>query len=76
MIEALRNGWRADDERIQKAMNGHISFLNESANMDKESFVNGAKFMIADDFHRNMLESQQTGLCYFLYASAEMMAAQ
>lgn len=77
MINALRDGWRADDERIQKALKEHIEFLNENTiNMDAKSFVNTAKFMLEDDFHRNMLENQQLGLTYYQYTAAELYAAQ
>jgi DNA-binding transcriptional MerR regulator len=77
LINGLKNGWRADDERLQKALKEHISFLNEhGTNMDTKSFVSIAKFMVEDDFHRNMLEGQQIGLSYYLYTAAEMYAAQ
>lgn len=75
MINGLKSGWRADDERLQKAIKEHIEFLNEhTTKMDAKSFVNLAKFMIEDDFHRNMMEGQQTGLTYYLYAAAQMYA--
>ncbi|MBB6214485.1 DNA-binding transcriptional MerR regulator [Anaerosolibacter carboniphilus] len=77
LINGLKSGWRADDERLQKALKEHISFLNEhGTNMDGKSFVNLAKFMLEDDFHRNMLEGQQIGLSYYLYTAAEMYAAK
>ncbi|QGU96181.1 MerR family transcriptional regulator [Clostridium bovifaecis] len=75
MINALKSGWRADDKRLQKALKEHIEFLNvHGANMDAKSFVNISKFMLDDDFHRNMQENQQIGLSYYLYAAAQMYA--
>lgn len=73
MINALKSGWRADDERVMNALRKHIAFLNENTtHMDSKSFVNLSKFMVEDDFHRNMLESQQTGLSYYLLTAAQM----
>lgn len=77
MINGLRSGWRANDERVQKVLKEHISFLNENATaMDAKSFVNMAKFMVEDDFHRNLLEGQQVGLSYYLYTAAEMFTVK
>ncbi|QHQ60463.1 MerR family transcriptional regulator [Anaerocolumna sedimenticola] len=75
MIKGLKNGWKPNDDRIQNILKDHIAYLNENVNStDADTFVNTAKFMIHDDFHRNMLESQQTGLSYYLYAAAELYA--
>jgi DNA-binding transcriptional MerR regulator len=77
LINGLKNGWRTDDERLQKALKEHIAFLNEhGTKMDAKSFVNLSKFMIEDDFHRNMMEGQQIGVSYYLYTAAEMYAAK
>lgn len=77
MINGLQKGWRADDERLEKILKEHISYLNDNVtSMDKKLFVNLAKFMVEDDFHRNMLENQQVGLSYYLYTSAEMYAVK
>lgn len=77
LISGLKNGWKADDERVRKALKEHIAFLNEQGtSMDAKSFVAMAKFMVEDDFHRNMLEGQQTGFSYYLYTAAEMYAAK
>lgn len=77
IINALKGGWRADDERLQKALKEHIAFLNEyGVEMNAKSFVNLSKFMLDDDFHRNMQGSQQIGLSYYLYTAAQIYAAK
>lgn len=77
LVNGLKNGWKANDERLQKALKEHIAFLNEQGTpMDAKLFIAMAKFMVEDDFHRNMLEGQQTGLSYYLYTAAEMYAAK
>lgn len=77
VADALRNGWKADDERLQKALIEHISFLNRHGmSIDAKSFAGIAKFNMEDDFHRNMLEGQQTGLSYYLNTAAQMYAAK
>ncbi len=74
--EALKNGWKANDNRLQKVLNEHIAFLNKHGhNTDAKAFAAQAKFFLEDDFHRKMLESQQIGLSYYLYVTADMYAA-
>lgn len=73
LSEALRNGWKANDMRIKQVLEKHITFLNNHGNnIDAKSFAAQAKFFLEDDFHRNMLESQQVGLSYYLFVVAEM----
>ncbi|ROR28530.1 TipAS antibiotic-recognition protein [Mobilisporobacter senegalensis] len=77
MANGLKNGLRPDDERIQSVLKRHILYLNDNvASVDTKSFVNTAKFMVDDDFHRNMLESQQIGLAYYLYTAATIYASK
>lgn len=77
VANALKSGMKADDEELQKKIKQHIAFLNNhGASMDAKSFVNVSKFFLQDDFHRNMLESQQIGLSYYLYIASEMYSAQ
>lgn len=72
---ALKNGWKANDKRIQKVIYRHIAFLNSHGNkITAKSFAAQAKFFVEDDFHRNMLESQQIGLSYYLSIAADMYA--
>jgi DNA-binding transcriptional MerR regulator len=76
MAGALKDGWRAGDERVQKQLEQHIAFLNDhGTSMDAKSFAGLSRFFLEDDFHRNMLECQQIGLCYYLHTAAEMYAA-
>ncbi|WP_238907149.1 MerR family transcriptional regulator [Clostridium sp. YIM B02506] len=77
MINGLKSGWRVDDKRLKELIKEHVAFLNEHGTaMDENSFLNVTKFMIEDDFHRNMLESQQVGLSYYLYTAAENYAVK
>lgn len=77
VANALKSGWKADDEKLQNKIKQHITFLNNhGTSMDAKSFVNVSKFFLQDDFHRNMLESQQIGLSYYLYTASEMYSTQ
>lgn len=76
LSDALKNGWKANDKRVQQAINEHILFLNShGSNIDAKSFVLQTRFFLEDDFHRNMLENQQLGLSYYLCIAAEMHAS-
>lgn len=73
--DALKNGWKADDKRLQQLLKNHIAFLNNHGhNIDAKSFAAQARFFLEDDFHRNMLESQQLGLSYYLCVTADRYA--
>lgn len=73
---ALINGWKANDERIQKVLKNHITFLNDHGhNIDAKAFAAQTAFFVEDDFHRSMLENQQIGFSYYLYTAADMHAA-
>ncbi|AKL96104.1 HTH-type transcriptional activator Mta [Clostridium aceticum] len=75
LANALKNGWRPNDERLKKELERHIEFLNShDMPTDVKELVETARFFIEDDFHRDMLESQQTGLSYYFYTVAEMNA--
>jgi DNA-binding transcriptional MerR regulator len=75
VADALRNGWKASDERLQKLLEQHIAFLNEhGTKIDAKSFAMQSRFFLEDDFHRNMLESQQIGFSYYLCIAAEIYA--
>jgi len=74
--DALKNGWKANDKRVQQLLKNHIAFLNNRGhNIDAKSFAAQARFFLEDDFHRNMLESQQLGLSYYLCITADIYAA-
>lgn len=73
MINALRNGWKANDEKVQRLIKNHIEFMNENGiKMDAKMFSDSTKFFLEDDFHRNMYENQQIGLSYYMSFAAEM----
>lgn len=73
---ALINGWKANDERIQEVLKNHITFLNNHGhNIDAKAFAAQTNFFVDDDFHRCMLENQQVGLSYYLYTAADLYAA-
>ncbi|WP_231638598.1 MerR family transcriptional regulator [Paenibacillus sp. JCM 10914] len=68
---ALQSGWSVDDERVKQLLSHHIGYINDNIMaLDAKGFVESAWFFVTDDFHKNMLEQQQTGLSYYLYASA------
>lgn len=75
VAEALRNGWKPRDERLQQIIKEHIGFLNDhGTELDAQTFAMQTKFFLEDDFHRNMLESQQIGFSYYLCIAAEIYA--
>lgn len=76
VAKALREGWEPRDERLQKILEEHIRFLNNNGiEVDAKTFSMQTRFFLEDDFHRNMLESQQIGFSYYLCIAAEMYAA-
>lgn len=55
---------------------GHLEFMNKhDHNISAKDFAAQTQFFLSDDFHLRMLESQQTGLAYYLSAAAESFAA-
>ncbi|MEK4874746.1 MerR family transcriptional regulator [Bacillus sp. FSL W8-0102] len=77
MADALKNGLKFDDKKVQLLISQHIHFLNHHGHVTKASdFAAQARFFLNDDFHRNMLESQQTGLSYYLCIAAEEYASK
>lgn len=73
--DALKNGWKANDERLQAILKNHITFLNNYGhNIDAKSFAAQTRFFIDDDFHRSMLENQLIGLSYYLCIAADIYA--
>ncbi|MGG4039805.1 MerR family transcriptional regulator [Heyndrickxia ginsengihumi] len=76
MADALKNGIKHNDGRINKLIDKHIHFLNDHGHQTKAAdFAMQTRFFLNDDFHRNMLESQQTGLSYYLCLAAEDFAS-
>lgn len=75
MADALKNGVRPDDAGIKEAVGKHISYVNEKIHpTDAKAFLGETEFFLTDDFHRNMYESIQTGLSYYIFAAAKMFA--
>lgn len=75
VIDALKNKWKVNDTRLQNQIQNHIAYLNKNhMSIDAEAFLAQTKFFLEDDFHRDMLESQQPGFSYYLYIAAEMYA--
>ena len=73
---ALKNGWAVTDEKLHDLIEKHLNFLNSHGlTIDAKSFVSQTRFFLEDDFHRNMLETQQPGLCYYLCFAAETYAS-
>ena len=77
MSAALANHWAVTDKRLHNLIGKHLKFLNDhGTKINAKSFVSQTKFFLEDEFHRNMLENQQTGLCYYLCIAAEEFATQ
>lgn len=76
MAAALKNRLPIYDEKVQKAVSAHLAFLHrQGTEMDAKGYLASVKFLSQDDFHRDMLESHQIGLSYYLMAVAEQYAA-
>jgi DNA-binding transcriptional MerR regulator len=77
MAQALRDGARFDDERVLSMIGGHVRFLDRTVHATSPSdFAAQTRFFMNDDFHRSMLEGQQTGLAYYICFAAESFAAR
>lgn len=77
IADYLKNKVRFDDKRIKKLINDHINFLNSHGhNISSSDYAAQTRFFLNDDFHRNMLEDQQTGLAYYLCMAAETLASE
>ena len=76
MVDALRTARRADAPEVQQEIARHLAFLNAHGTAtDAHAFAAQTRFFLTDDFHRRMLEEQQTGLSAYLFAAAELYAA-
>lgn len=75
MAESLKDGIKYDDESVIHLIGQHLESLNHQGHATSASdFAAQSRFFLSDDFHRNMLESQQTGLSYYLCTAAEAFA--
>ncbi len=75
MAAALRQAKPITAPEVATAIGAHIEALNRHRPTDAQAFAAQCRFFMADDFHRAMLEEQQTGLCYYLCCAAEQYAA-
>ncbi|GIN87758.1 hypothetical protein J6TS2_41440 [Heyndrickxia sporothermodurans] len=75
MEKSLKNHLSFDGHEVQTLINEHIKFLSDQNHITNASdFAAQARFFLNDEFHRKMLESQQTGLSYYLCIAAEAFA--
>ncbi|MCK9861371.1 MerR family transcriptional regulator [Paenibacillus sp. ATY16] len=77
MADSLRTGVKHNDVKVTDLIKLHIDFLNGHGHkLSALDFAAQTKFFLQDDFHLSMLETQQTGLSYYLAAAAEACQAQ
>lgn len=74
MVDSLRNGVSVNDKSVLTEIEKHIMFMQKDMNIDSEGFAAQTRFLMTDDFHRQMLEGQQTGLSYYICFAAENYA--
>lgn len=74
MAASLKNGVSVNDKSISDAIEKHIKFMQEYMNIDANGFAAQTRFLMSDDFHRQILEGQQTGLSYYICFAAEAYA--
>ncbi|MEF2967894.1 MerR family transcriptional regulator [Paenibacillus sp. M1] len=75
MAENLRSGLNHEDEAVKALILKHLEFLHKHDHPAAPAdFASQTRFFLQDDFHRGMLEGQQTGLAYYLSAAAESLA--
>jgi DNA-binding transcriptional MerR regulator len=77
LAQALRDGLYVQDERVQALLSEHVAFLNAHGHaVDAAGFAKQVRFLVGDEFHRKMMESDQVGLAYYFLAAAEAFAAK
>lgn len=76
MADALRNGVGVKTDEVHSAIEKHIQFMQNSMEIDAQGFAAQSRFLMTDEFHRQMLEAQQTGLSYYICCAAESYAAE
>jgi DNA-binding transcriptional MerR regulator len=75
MANALKTGVRYDDGKVQHLIRRHLDNLQRHGHaISPANFAAQARFFLDDDFHRQMLESLQNGLAYYLCIAAESFA--
>lgn len=76
MTTSLKNGISVNDTSISDAIEKHIQFMQQDMSIDAKGFADQTRFLMTDNFHRQMLEGQQTGLSYYICFAAENYAAK
>ncbi len=76
MVDSLRNGVSVNDKSVLAAIEKHIQHMQKDMNIDSEGFASQTRFLMTDDFHRQMLEGQQTDLSYYICFTAKNYAKQ
>jgi len=76
MAASLKNGVSVHDKSVSDAIEKHIEFMQQDMNIDAAGFAAQTRFLMTDDFHREMMEGQQTGLSYYICFAAESYAAE
>ncbi|MGG4442106.1 MerR family transcriptional regulator [Brevibacillus fortis] len=76
MAEALINNKSVDDVTVVSAIENHLAFLQKDHPIDAKAFAEQSRFFLSDEFHRAMLEEQQTGLSYYICIAAENYASK
>lgn len=76
MADSLKNNVSVDDKSVLDAIEKHIKFMQKDMKIDANGFVAQNKFLMMDDFHRQMMEEQQTGLSYYICFAAENYASK
>ncbi len=76
MAGSLREGVKHNDTKVEKLIEDHLEFINRHGNsVSANDFAAQTRFFLSDDVHLAMLESQQTGLAYYLSAAADAFAS-
>ncbi|MFC5405755.1 MerR family transcriptional regulator [Cohnella soli] len=76
MANSLREGIKHNDAIVGSLIENHLAFMKQHGNpISPSDFAMQTRFFLSDDFHLKMLESQQTGLAYYLSAAAEAFAS-
>jgi Zn-dependent peptidase ImmA (M78 family) len=75
MANSLKEHISVKDPAVRSAVENHIKFMQKDMEIDANGFAAQSKFLMSDDFHRSMMEQQQTGLSYYICFAAESFAA-
>lgn len=74
MAASLKNGVSVNDKSVSDAIEKHIKFMQKDMIIDANGFAAQTRFLMTDDFHRQMTDGQQTGLSYYICFAAESYA--